>query len=295
MPHLLKNELLEIQIDNPLENYNFSRFDWTGKIRTVKFKNTPLTTVENIDNQQESILGQGFYNEFGIDTALGFEEAKVGEWFHKIGVGLLKKTNSAYAFNEKYEISPAIFTVKEALNKLLITCQSKLVNGFAYQLTKTISLQEGSLSIHYALKNTGNKTIITDEYVHNFININQSNISPSYQLKFPFRLQPHRFIETVNPEKKVDIHSKGFGFNGLPNEPFFFSNLSGHKAVKAVWELQHLTHGIAIRESGNFKTNKINLWGWQHVISPELFYKINIAAGQSTSWIRKYEFYVLNN
>ena len=34
---------------------------------------------------------KGFNNKFGVDSALGLVEAKIGEWFHKIGVGLLKK------------------------------------------------------------------------------------------------------------------------------------------------------------------------------------------------------------
>ena len=36
MAHILKNENLELHIDTPFENYNFSRFDWTGKIIKVK-------------------------------------------------------------------------------------------------------------------------------------------------------------------------------------------------------------------------------------------------------------------
>ena len=35
MSHILKNKNLEIQIDLPAENYNFSRFDWTGNIVSV--------------------------------------------------------------------------------------------------------------------------------------------------------------------------------------------------------------------------------------------------------------------
>ena len=83
MAHILKNKNLEIQIDFPLENYNFSRFDWTGKIVEVKFQNIQLSGVERTDCQNENHFGQGFYNEFGIDTALGFEETDIGGWFIK--------------------------------------------------------------------------------------------------------------------------------------------------------------------------------------------------------------------
>ena len=46
MTHIIKNDTLEVAIDLPLENYEGSRFDWTGKISSVKFKSLPLTTIE---------------------------------------------------------------------------------------------------------------------------------------------------------------------------------------------------------------------------------------------------------
>ena len=173
MTHILKNKNLEIQIDNPLENYNFSRFDWTGKIVKVKFQNIPLSSIEITDCPNENFFGKGFYNEFGIDTALGFEEAKIGGWFHKIGVGLLKKDNHKYLFNKKYEIKPAEFSINSDSNKVLIKCKSEVINGFSYLLKKEIKLQNNSISIKYYLENTGEKDIITDEYTHNFIALNK--------------------------------------------------------------------------------------------------------------------------
>jgi len=293
MPHILKNKNLEIQIDAPQENYNFSRFDWTGKITNVKFQGKSLTSTESLENHNDFSSGKGFYNEFGIDSALGFEEVKIGKWFHKIGIGLLKKTDNVYSFSKKYKIKPAKFTVQSVPNQLIISCQSELINGYAYVLTKTIELKENSFSIHYLLENTGEKAIITDEYVHNFIGINNSRISPEYQLKFPFQIKPKLFGETVNPEKKVNIGRRSFKFNHSPKAQFFFSNLSGNKKVAATWALQHLGHKIAITESGNFQTDKVNLWGWKHVICPELFFKINIAPNQAKEWTRQFEFYQL--
>ena len=57
---ILKNENLEIHIDLPNENYNFSRFDWTGKITEVKFQNISLSSVERIDCENEHSFGKGF-------------------------------------------------------------------------------------------------------------------------------------------------------------------------------------------------------------------------------------------
>ena len=289
MSHILKNKNLEIQIDLPAENYNFSRFDWTGNIVSVKFKNIQLASTESITYENEMQNGKGFYNEFGIDTALGFNEAVIGDWFHKIGVGLLKKDNEEYIFNRNYEIKPADFEIKYTSNTILIICKSEFNNGYSYVLKKEIKLEKHGFTINYDLENTGEKEIITDEYVHNFLAINKELIGRNYILKFPFKLMPAFFLETVNPEQKVTIGQTDVTFNDSPEEQFFFSNLNGSKNVKPQWELKNLESKISISETGSFNTNKVNLWGWKHVISPELFIDVSIEPGQNANWTRTYK------
>ncbi len=286
---------MEIHVDSPLENYQFSRFDWTGKIVKVKFQNTLLSSVERTDCHNEDYFGKGFYNEFGIDTALGFDEAHIGGWFHKIGVGLLKKEGTQYEFYKNYEIDPADFHIISESNRVLISCKSKAVNGYSYLLKKEIELQDSGFTIQYYLENTGEKDIITDEYNHNFTAINKDLTGPNYVLKFPFQLRPQLFAEVVNPEGKVNLGQNEITWKGTPKEQFFYSNLTGSENVKAAWELIDLEYNIAISETGSFQTNKVNLWGWQHVISPELFINIFLKPGQSTEWSRKYSVYRVNS
>jgi len=289
MAHILKNKSLEIHVDLPLEHYNFSRFDWTGKIVNVIFQNVQMSTIESTDSANAHNLGKGFYNEFGIDTALGFDDTAVGGLFHKIGVGLLKKEDDQYQFHKTYIIKPATFKTLLKTDRLIMTCASENVNGYAYLLKKEIVLKADGFIINYALHNTGENPINTDEYVHNFTAIHNTANGPEYSLKFPFQLQPTQFLATVNPQQKAKIGQDAITFNGRPSEPFFFSNLSGHTAVDAQWTLIHHKHNMAIRETGSFKTNKINLWGTAHVISPELFFKISLKAGQIKEWSRHYE------
>jgi len=288
MPHILKNKNLEIHIDLPAENYSSSRFDWTGKIVKVTFQNIQLASTESTTSKNETQIGKGFYNEFGIDTALGFNEAIIGDWFHKIGVGLLKKESEPYIFSENHEIIPAKFEINYTLNILLITCTAALHNGYSYQLKKEIALQENGFTINYSLKNTGEKEIVTDEYVHNFTAIDKEFIDENYILKFPFQLKPALFIETVNPEQKIEVGQTDLKFKGAPKEQFFFSNLSGNEKVKAQWKLLNLKSKISISETGDFKTDKVNVWGWKHVISPELFITVSVKPRQSKNWTRSY-------
>lgn len=289
MPQILKNKNIELLIDSPLEGYNSSRFDYTGKITTLKFQNILISSLENPNSEHADILGKGFYNEFGIDNALGFEDTEIGGWFHKIGVGLLKKINHNYKCTKVYEVKPAQFTLTTKDHKFLIRCKSETINGYAYILEKQIELQNNGFTITYILENTGEKAIITDEYVHNFMAINNDAIGPNYELTFPFNIKPDLFEETVNPEQKVLIGKKGLKFKDTIEKEYFFSNLSGNHCENASWELKNSKSTITISETGSFKTNKVNIWGQKHVISPELFIGININPGKSTKWSRDYK------
>jgi opacity protein-like surface antigen len=294
MTHVLKNKNIEIQIDLPTAGYSFSRFDWTGKIVSVKYKNIPVSSVEMLNNKDDTQSGKGFYNEFGIEAPVGYNEIEKGGWFHKIGVGLLKKDSGDYFFGTRYEIRPAGFKVIAKADKITIHCKSENANGYAYEYEKEIELTESGFVVKYYLKNTGAKTIITNEYIHNFIAINNEFIGSDYILKFPFRMDPLLFDATVNPEGKVEIGQQEITFNDTPTEQFFFSNLTGNQNIDAYWELINTKSKIGISETGSFKTAKVNLWGWKHVISPELFFDVNLEPGKEIEWSRIYRIFEIN-
>ena len=295
MTHIIKNNRLEIAVDLPLENYEGSRFDWSGKISSIRFENLPLTTIEDTGSKDVDFLGKGLYNEFGITSPVGFEEAPVGGWFHKIGVGLLKKQHKEYLFHRNHLIKPANFDITYKNQKIKIICKSELINGYSYILKKEITVSENSFIINYSLHNTGEKKIITDEYVHNFMAINNALIGEDCTLKFPFQINPSLFDETVNSENKVEIGLDNVTFNKTPEKQFFFSNLTGGKELQAEWILTNLKANVGIKEFGSFKTDKINLWGWKHVISPELFFKISIDLKETVEWSRKFDVFKINS
>jgi hypothetical protein len=294
MTHVIKNKNIELRLDLPLVNYNFSRFDWSGKITSVRYKNIEISGLENLKAEDDNKIGKGFYNEFGLHEAIGYREIPEGDWFHKIGIGLLKKEGKDYVFSRQYEIRPAVFEVIPGQETITIRCQSESVNGYSYTLKKEIILIESGFIIQYELKNTGEKPINANEYVHNFLAINKALIGCDYILKFPFELKPEVFDGIVNPEEKVEISQHEIRFNATPKEQFYFGNLSGSKEVEASWELINTKQKIGIRETGDFKTKLVNLWGWGHVVSPELFFDICLKPGEEIKWCRTYTIFELN-
>lgn len=294
MPHLLKNKYLEVKIDLPLENYQSSRFDWTGKITEVTFQGIPISGVETHQSLPGHHYGQGFYNEFGMDSLPGFPEAKIGDWCHKIGVGLVRKEGEVYYFNKEYEVRPATFQVREAHDKLTLRCQAESVNGYSYRLDKQIELLDSGFLIRYQLSNTGIKPLHTTEYTHNFLSIGGGAIGKNDLLSFPAPINPDGFDEMVNPQEVVNVGPSGFSFKDSPEQPFFFRNISGGASVPALWFLQNKEHNVGISERGSFPTRSINLWGWKEVISPELFVEITLESGEAQSWWRRYEIFTID-
>lgn len=289
MPYLLKNKNFEIYIDQPEEHYNSSRFDWTGKITNVKYKGISLGSREHNHHFLNECHGQGLYNEFGIDMPIGFEKTKIGDWFHKIGIGLLKKEQNYYHFNHKYLIKPATFYSQVKENTVLLHCISDDVNGYAYELRKHIVLHDTSFCIYYDLQNTGSKPIITQEYVHNFLAVNHQSIDDNYRVKFPFNLRKEVLSDDLNPEEKLIFHNNEICFNSRPENDFFMRNLALNEPSKSYWELRHLKEKISISEHVSKPTCSINIWGRQHVISPEMYIELNVKPGQSNTWSRTYQ------
>lgn len=94
----LSNDILTVEIAD-LGAYKGTRFDWTGFITQVT-----LEQGKHMFCVPESLVpgqgtgGIGLCNEFSISRAIGYDDAEVGEWFPKPGVGLLQKQEDAPIF-----------------------------------------------------------------------------------------------------------------------------------------------------------------------------------------------------
>ncbi|HKK77864.1 MAG TPA: hypothetical protein VJ953_22490 [Saprospiraceae bacterium] len=289
MSYQLSNNNVSLWIDHPQENYQQARFDWTGKIVDLRYQGVSLCGIERETEGPNDFPGRGFYNEFGIEQAVGYEDSSPGDWFHKIGVGLLQKTEGPYDFAYPYKIKPLVFSVKETPDSLQLRCVGPLVNGYAYELEKIIRGNEHGFTIDYQLRNTGSKTIVTDEYAHNFLRIGEATVGAGYQLDFPFSLQPGVCGEVVNPKGIIAFQEQAIQLSDTPGEAFFYSFLNGTETVPAQWRLRNAELGLSIGETGSFQSAKVNLWGWSGAISPELFIPIQLGSGDSLRWQRKYE------
>ena len=83
-----------------LDNEN-QRFDHFGCVKQIKYGNR-----EFLSEEKNPILyqnkGGGICSEFSASSPIGFDEAGQGDWFVKIGCGIMKKSGTKYSFNKQY-------------------------------------------------------------------------------------------------------------------------------------------------------------------------------------------------
>ena len=286
----LENKFLCLDILEPGEKYRGSRFDWTGQIIQIIYKNKyTFCTTESLNNKFLNEKGRGLFNEFGIDHPLGYNECRLGDNFPKIGVGLLKrKSFEPYNFGENYSVSPYSFSYKVKENEVEFICRTNSNDDYIFQLNKKIKLKKDYFFIEYELFNLGNKSIITNEYVHNFLSINYHLVDKCYKLILPFGIEPANFEESVNPKNVVEFFGNSITWNSIPTNQFFFGKLNTDYFGRGMWSLVNLDDKIGISESVDFNIQKMNLWGTSHVICPEIFLGINILPKKNLRWVRKY-------
>lgn len=295
----LHNDKVSIIIETAGENYVGSRFDWNGTIVSAKFKGIEtLGEEKKLFHRNKKIYGRGLHNEFGIKRCIGYDETQKDGLFPKIGTGWLTKNDVPYFFYTQYPVKPLNFSYEVDSNKAIFTCNSGKINGFAYEYTKEITLTENGFSTKYTLKNTGDKLLETDEYVHNFIRLGKSKTKKGQKLTFGWKVDESKLLEKNDPCNNIKIQNGEIVFVSTPekNKEFFLGGLSGEPVINAdsqiqgKWTLIDENIGISMSEICDFNIEKADLWGHSEDISPEIFYSFSIKPGETTSWTRTIEY-----
>jgi hypothetical protein len=270
--------------------YRGPRFDHASNIPSLTFKGHSFFganagPVRNpVANDQCAGPAEEFYEP------LGFEEAKPGQPFIKIGVGLLRKPQAKNYFHGTAYWPLKFFDWKAELGKNQVRLQQDVREGdWGYEYAKTIVLPQGSnrMQIRYSLKNTGKKRIVTNQYAHNFIRIDDQLIGDAYTVRFKNRVRP------VRPLPKSVTFSKGNTFS--MGKKTMFSPLRGFKSIADNCVDVSLANKTGVKITGDFTPFRYWFFASDKVVCPEPFIHIDLAPGQSMTWTRTYEFYAPGN
>jgi len=317
-PVIIKSSRLTVEIAQPGTVYAGTRFDWSAFITQVTLDGQHTFCMPESLQPGQGTGGIGLCSEFGNELAVGYADAQPGEPFPKLGVGLLKRPDAGgYNFFRPHEIVEKFpIQVEAGADQARYTVQPLECRGYAARLEKTVRAAANILTIDYRLENTGSKPLITHEYVHNFLGIDQQPIGPAYRLHFPqavsreappddlhklappsLRWLPRPVLQWVlktylgRMGQSVTIKEEEITWNETPKGAFFARLTGFQPRQEAQWELLHQPSGLRVCEIDDFSPTRLVVWGTAHVVSAEVYTDINLDPGGIKRWSRQYVFY----
>lgn len=280
--------------------YRSSRFDWSGVIESLTYQGHSFFG-KWFDHYEptinDAITGpvEEFRNEEG---AIGYNEAKPGGYFLKIGVGVLRKPDDKpYNFGRFYQIvNGGRWVVRPSSDRVEFMHEINDGEGHAYVYEKTVRLvgDKPELVLEHRLKNTGKKAIDTSVYNHDFYMIDNQPAGPNYRVRFLFEPKA-----TEDLKDAVAIRGKELRFlreirdRTAANGDSAFSPITGYgdSATDNYIVVENRKVGAGVREIGNRPLSLINFWSIHTTVCPEAYVHMHIAPGQTFKWQIRYVFY----
>lgn len=281
--------------------YRSTRFDWSGVIGCASYKGHAFwgewfSKYDPLIN--DSITGP--VEEFrSLDGALGYGDAKPGDLFVKVGVGVLRKIDdSSYKFGTFY---PIVDTGKWTVHasKRAITFEQKLQSpiGFAYIYKKTLELDKTGavIALKHQLKNIGSKPIQTDVYDHDFFMFDGRPTGPGMTVHFPFNPKIQDSPDTHFDPSMAKIEGNTISYlQELQPHQTVAGYVTGYSDKAADYDItvEDHTAGVGIQQTSDSPIAKLYLWSICTTISPEAYIHLDVAPRQTQSWTIRYRLFV---
>lgn len=284
----IKNEVLNVELLKPGTGYTRPRFDWAGIVKQVSIGEHSFLGSCSI-GEDPCLDGIGLTNEFGMRTPLSYWKTLPGKEFMKIGVGALKKSSILpYSFFKDYNFRPFDTEVKTYENRVEFIQKGCEVLPYRYDYTKVIEIEDNRLIIHYQFKNTGDKTIKTEEYNHNFLRLNNKDVTPSTIVTCNTPLKPEKIVGPLKIEERQRV------LITQDNNLFYTASNLKSRPEGVRWEVVD-EEGNSVECLEDFPASRFALWGMKHVISPEVFHSFSVEPGEEITWSRTYSFTLNTN
>jgi hypothetical protein len=277
--------------------YRGTRFDWSGVVASLTwhghsyfgkwFDHYDPTNHDAITGPVEEFLTNG--------AGLGYDEAKAGDRFVRIGVGAVRKPDQPkYQQFSTYEIvDPGKWTVTRGSDWIQFVHELRDTNGYAYVYRKKVRLLGDTLVLEHHLKNTGRKTIATTVYEHNFFMLDDRPTGPDSVIQFTFepratgaleglaavRGTSFVYLQELQPRQTVQTDLEGFG--------------AGTKDYDI--RVENRRTGAGVHQTGDRPLSKLHLWSIRSNISPEAFIDLRIEPGRESAWRIAYAFYQVHS
>jgi len=286
--------------------YRGTRFDWAGQIAELQsqghtyfdqwFSRVDPSVHDFIYDGADIVVSPctgatGPVEEF---TALGYDDAKAGGTFVKIGVGVLRKPDEAkYDSFHLYDVvDSGKWRIKKGKDSIEFTQDIHDASsryGYHYEKTMVLDSDNPVLTIKHRLTNNGGRPIDTEIYDHNFLSIDRQPPGPDVAISFPFQIVP-----VLTPEKDL-AEIRG-------NQVVYLKTLTGEDRVYAIMRgfsespadyhirMENARLGAGLTIVGDQPLKRIAVWSIRAVLAVEPFIEISVAPGQTATWTYKYTF-----
>jgi hypothetical protein len=307
----ISNTLVHVKLYLPDAQHGFyrgTRFDWSGVVADLQYKGhsyygpwftaTDPTVSDFIYKGSEIVAGPcsaitGPVEEFA--TPVGFDEAKGGGTFLKVGVGVLRKPDdAAYSAYRLYEIvDGGKWSVKKSADTIEFTQELRnTTSGYGYVYHKKLSLLAGKpvMVIEHSLKNTGSLAIHTSVYDHNFLVLDKQPTNAGFAITFPFNVTanpaPDKALAEI--EKNKLLYRKT-----LTGEDRVYFSIEGFSPDDYRIHIDNTNVHAGMTITGDRPLAKMSLWSIRSVIAVEPFIDISLEPGSQSTWKYNYEYYTL--
>lgn len=282
---VIKSNRLKAEILEPGTEYRRQRFDWTGIVSQIELdgKHHFLAREPEIFGQ----IGDGRGLSSCFEAANGFEymAALTGEYVPRVGVGMVERNDrSPFSIFHKTDIKPAKMSYQAGENEVTFTVEPMECNGYAYLLNKTLRVSENRLETIYELKNVGEKSLVLDEFNHNYTMLDDYEINGDYEFSVPYNIK-------VSPQRgEFSVGYRTVRVNSFDH--FFSFGVEGFEGYQRhSWTIRHRPTDISYRETLMAPAVKLFVWGCSTNFCPETYVRIRAVPGQTVSWTRIMEFF----
>lgn len=294
---VLSNGAVEMKVYLPDQEkglYRATRFDWSGIIGSVKYKGHEYFGYWKKSHDplyHDALTGpvEGF-----IEPGPGYAEAKPGEGFIRIGVGVIEKADEpAYKMFDTYRIlDHGTWKIDKGDDWISFTHTIDSQSGYSYIYQKTIQLRDNGFRIEHTLQNRGKKPIETDQFNHNFFMIDHAKSGTAFQVSFPFRLSTDDDLKGL-----LKISGKKISFiKDLNEEESVFLLLNGYSNKVADHKVTVVNQktGAGVTFTVDKPLYRMAFWTCQTTLCPENFIWLSVEPGEEEHWISKYTLFTDN-
>ncbi|MEJ1239357.1 hypothetical protein WBG78_14570 [Chryseolinea sp. T2] len=272
--------------------YRGVRFDWSGVISDLTYKGHHY--FGKWFDRYEPTLHDAIMGPVDAYDPIGYDLAKPGEAFVKIGVGTVEKiADEPYAFVKPYKLLNGGKWQTKKKGKSSIQYEHVLKDPLcSYRYVKTITLSEGKpeMVIEYRLRNTGTNRIETSVFNHNFFVFDEQPIGPDFTVTFPFtpsgepKGKPTAGILDGKVIRYREVINKG--------EQFAVAPLTGFGSGANDYDLvvSNEKTKMSVRIVGDQPIVKFVYWSSARTLCPEPYTRVVADPGKEINWKITYTF-----